>query len=201
MSAPSSLAGRPTLRIRGVSYPVFLPSWRDPRLHLASVIFSLHMLGQVAFNFRLSIPQIVASILTCALLEVGITFWQKRDHPVAGERDADRATASPSSCASRAPSTGTGGASTALWIYIAVAAVSLLSKYLIRFRGRHVFNPSNFGLVLCFLVLGSTPHGAARVLVGAAVAVARARARDDRRRRARRSSRACTCSASPCCSG
>ena len=34
------------------------------------------------------------------------------------------------------------------------AAISLLSKYLIRFKGAHVFNPSNFGLVLCFLVLG-----------------------------------------------
>ncbi len=32
--------------------------------------------------------------------------------------------------------------------------MSLLSKYLIQFRGRHVFNPSNFGLVLCFLLLG-----------------------------------------------
>ena len=53
VSAPSSPAGRPALRIRGVSYPVFLPSWRDPRLHLASVIFSLHVLGQVAFNFLL----------------------------------------------------------------------------------------------------------------------------------------------------
>ena len=35
------------------------------------------------------------------------------------------------------------------------AAISLLSKYVIRFRGRHVFNPSNFGLVVCFLLLGS----------------------------------------------
>jgi hypothetical protein len=40
------------------------------------------------------------------------------------------------------------------WIFAATAAVSLLSKYLIRARGRHVFNPSNFGLVLCFLLLG-----------------------------------------------
>ena len=44
VSAPS-LAGRPTLRIRGVSYPVLLPSIRDPRLHIASVIFTLHVLG------------------------------------------------------------------------------------------------------------------------------------------------------------
>src|SRR4051812_18159635 len=42
------------------------------------------------------------------------------------------------------------------WIYAATAAVSLLSKHLIRRHGGHVFNPSNFGLVLCFLVLGRT---------------------------------------------
>ena len=32
--------------------------------------------------------------------------------------------------------------------------MSLLSKYLITFGGSHIFNPSNFGLVLCFLLLG-----------------------------------------------
>jgi hypothetical protein len=41
------------------------------------------------------------------------------------------------------------------WIFAGTAAVSLLSKYVIRVRGDHVFNPSNFGLVLCFLILGS----------------------------------------------
>ena len=41
------------------------------------------------------------------------------------------------------------------WIFAGTAAISLLSKYVVRFRGRHVFNPSNFGLVLCFLLLGS----------------------------------------------
>ena len=40
------------------------------------------------------------------------------------------------------------------WIFAGTAAVSLLSKYLIKWRGSHIFNPSNFGLVLCFLILG-----------------------------------------------
>ena len=40
------------------------------------------------------------------------------------------------------------------WIFAGTAAVALLSKHLIVHRGRHVFNPSNFGLVLCFLLLG-----------------------------------------------
>ena len=41
------------------------------------------------------------------------------------------------------------------WIFAATSAVALLSKYVIRVRGRHIFNPSNFGLVLCFLLLGA----------------------------------------------
>jgi hypothetical protein len=41
------------------------------------------------------------------------------------------------------------------WIFAGTSAVALLSKYLIRVRRRHIFNPSNFGLVLCFLLLGA----------------------------------------------
>jgi hypothetical protein len=42
------------------------------------------------------------------------------------------------------------------YLFSIVAAVSLLTKYVIRYRGSHVFNPSNVGLVVAFLVLGST---------------------------------------------
>ena len=81
MSAPAKTGpGKPTLRIRGKSYPVLLPSIRDPRLHLAAVIISLQVLGQVAFDFRLSIAQILVSLLTCAVLEVGIAF--RRQHVI-----------------------------------------------------------------------------------------------------------------------
>ena len=41
-------------------------------------------------------------------------------------------------------------------MFAGVAGLSLLTKYLIRFRGSHVFNPSNVGLVVAFIVLGST---------------------------------------------
>ena len=183
MSAPS-IAGKRSLRIRGVSYPVILPSWRDPRLHLASIFVTLHIIGQVEFNFRLSIPQILAAVLTCALLEVGITFWQKR---VILWPASAMLTGNGIAFILRVPGTQHGDwwSFHGVWIYIAVAAVSLLSKYLIRFRGRHIFNPSNFGLVLCFLRARQQPNRAARVLVGPDVAVARAGAGDHRGRRAR----------------
>ena len=41
------------------------------------------------------------------------------------------------------------------YVFAGVAGFSLLTKYLIRYRGSHVFNPSNIGLVVAFLVLGS----------------------------------------------
>jgi hypothetical protein len=80
MSAPALAAPAPggrALTIRGRSYPVLLPRLSDPRLHLAAVIVSLQVLGQVAFDFRLSISQILVAIGTCAVLEVSIAFFRQ----------------------------------------------------------------------------------------------------------------------------
>lgn len=154
MSAPAIAEGRPTLQIRGTPYPVLLPSVRDPRLHLAAVIVSLQVLGQAAFAFQLSIAQILIAVFTCALLEIGITFWRGR---VIMWPASALITGNGVGFVLRVPGTRHGDwwSTRGWWIFAATAAVSLLSKYVIRLRGAHVFNPSNFGLVLCFLVLGS----------------------------------------------
>src|SRR5918994_3879013 len=142
----------PTPRIRGTCYPVLLPKRSDPRLHLAAVIVSLQVLGQVAFDFRLSIAQILVSLLTCAVLEVGIAF--RRQHVILWPASA-LLTGNGVAFILRVPGTEHGDwwSMHGWWIFAGTAAVSLLSKHLIRFRGNHVFNPSNFGLVVCFLVL------------------------------------------------
>jgi hypothetical protein len=44
----------------------------------------------------------------------------------------------------------------AWYVFAGVAAFSLLTKYAIRYHGSHVFNPSNIGLVIAFIVFGST---------------------------------------------
>lgn len=36
--------------------------------------------------------------------------------------------------------------STFLWPYIITAAISILSKYVLRYKGRHIWNPSNLGI-------------------------------------------------------
>jgi len=141
------------LRLGGTDYPVLLPSLRDPRLHLAGVIISLQVLGQVAFDFRLSIAQILVSLLTCAVLELVITFRRQR---VIMWPASAMLTGNGVAFILRVPGTEHGDwwSLHGWWIFAGTAAISLLSKYVIRFRGRHVFNPSNFGLVACFLLLG-----------------------------------------------
>ena len=154
MSAPAITGpARPTLRIRRTAYPVLLPSIRDPRLHLAAVIVSLQVLGQVAFEFRLSIAQILVSLLTCAVLEVGIAL--RRQKVILWPASA-LLTGNGVAFILRVPGTEHGDwwSMNGWWIFAGTAAVSLLSKHLIQFRGGHIFNPSNFGLVLCFLLLG-----------------------------------------------
>src|SRR5918994_3948502 len=153
MRAPAITgSARPTLRVRGTPYPVLLPTMRAPRLHLAAVIVSLQVLGQTAFDFRLSIAQILVSLLTCAVLEMGIAL--RRQKVILWPASA-LLTGNGVAFILRVPGTEHGDwwSMHGWWIFAGTAAVSILSKYLIRFRGNHVFNPSNFGLVVCFLVL------------------------------------------------
>jgi Na+-translocating ferredoxin:NAD+ oxidoreductase RnfD subunit len=137
------------------SYPLILPNIRDPRLHVASVIITIHVLGQVGLHFNVSIPQILAAILTSAIIEVALTFR------------ASKTFVWPAS----AMLTGSGVAlilrvvgtpadqpwfTDFWWVFAGVSAFSLLTKYVIKYRGSHVFNPSNIGLVVAFVVLGVT---------------------------------------------
>ena len=184
MSAPALVAQAPTVRIRGTAYPVLLPKLRDPRLHLAGVIVTLQVLGQTAFDFDLSIAQILVALGTCAVLEVSIAFRRQR---VIMWPASALLTGNGVAFVLRVPGTEHGDwwSLNGWWIFAGTAAVALLSKHLIVHRGRHVFNPSNFGLVLCFLAARPRAGRPARVLVGAALAVARRRARPDRGRRPR----------------
>ncbi|MGH8951237.1 MAG: hypothetical protein ACRDX9_07415 [Acidimicrobiia bacterium] len=143
-----------TLRVGATDYPVVLPSLRDPRLHLASVIITIHVLGQTALGFRVSVPQIVISILVCAVIEMAWTFRQTRQ--IVWPASA-MLTGSGVALILRLVGQNRGDHWTwAGWyIFAGVAAFSLLTKYVIRYRGSHVFNPSNVGLVVAFLVLGS----------------------------------------------
>jgi Na+-translocating ferredoxin:NAD+ oxidoreductase RnfD subunit len=143
----------PSFTIRGRPYPVLLPKLSDPRLHLAAVIVSLQVIGQVGFHFELSISQILLAIGTAAVLEVGIAMRQQ--HVLMWPASA-MLTGNGVAFVLRVPGTvhGDWWSLRGWWIFVGTSAVSLLSKHVIKWRGEHIFNPSNIGLVLCFLLLG-----------------------------------------------
>jgi hypothetical protein len=142
------------VRIAGRSYPVVLPTVRDPRLHLASVIITVHVLGVATLGFQVSVPQILSAIAACAAIEVAITL--RRTGALVWPASA-MLTGSGVALIFRVLGTERGD----IWswhgwyLFAGVAGLSLLTKYAIRHRGSHVFNPSNVGLVVAFLILGS----------------------------------------------
>lgn len=145
----------PTLTLGAKTYPVTLPSVRDARLQVAAVIVTIHVLGQVTLRFHVSVPQILAAIVTSAAIEVALTF--RRTRSIVWPASA-MLTGSGVALILRVPSTPQGDHwTTHRWyVFAGVAGASLLTKYLIRYRGLPLFNPSNVGLVAAFLLLGSS---------------------------------------------
>ena len=143
-----------TVRLGRTTYPVIGPSLADPRLRVAAVIVSIQLLGQVVLGFEISIAQILIALATAIVIEVGVTMARSK---VIAWPGSALLTANGCALILRVPGTQHGDwwSTKGAWIFSGTVAVSLLSKYLIRWRGTHVFNPSNFGLVLCFLALGS----------------------------------------------
>lgn len=142
-----------SLTLRGASYPLVLPSIRDPRLHVAAVIISVHVLGQVGLHFRVSVPQILAAILTCAVLEVALTFRQSRSFvwPASAMLTGSGVALILRAVGTRADDPWSFDA---WYLFAAIAGLSLLTKYVIKYGGTHIFNPSNIGLVVAFVLLG-----------------------------------------------
>ena len=157
MSAHAVAAPPPSLALtlRGRSYPILLPKLSDPRLHLAATITSLQVIGQIGFHFELSIAQILISLATCAVLEVAIAM--RRQGVLLWPASA-LLTGNGVAFVLRVPGTAHGDwwTTRGWWIFAATAAGSLLSKHVLVWRKAHIFNPSNIGLVVCFLALGRT---------------------------------------------
>jgi hypothetical protein len=141
------------VRIRGREYRVILPSLRDPRLHVAAVLLTLQVLGQTVLGFRLSVAQILACLAAGAVIEFVVSFFKDKAimWPASG-----LLTGNSTAFILRVPGTlhGDWWSTHGIWIFIGVVALGMASKYLIRWRGRHIFNPSNVALVLAFVVLG-----------------------------------------------
>ena len=140
--------------VRGRVVPVQGPRLRDPRLHLALIIVSVITIGVGLLEFRLSIPHIVVTVAVCALVELAYRFlttgalvW-----PASGMQ-----TATSTVLVLRIVGVEHGDWWTfaGLHVMVGVAVLGLVTKYVVRTRDGHVFNPSNVALVAAFLLLGA----------------------------------------------
>jgi len=152
--APRRAARKPPkVRLWGREYTVLLPSIRDPRLHVAAVLLTLQALGQTVLDFRLSVAQILICLATGAVFEFVVGFFKDRVimWPASG-----LLTGNSTAFILRVPGTfhGQWWSTHGMWIFIGVVAFAMASKYVIRWKGRHIFNPSNLALVLAFVALG-----------------------------------------------
>lgn len=153
--APATAAAPPrhTLRLRGRSVPVVLPARDDPRLRLSVVIVSLQVLGQTVLGFKLSAAQILVCVGACVLLDVPLTLLRERALVWPGSA---LLTGNSTAFILRGWGTRHGDWWSVAGIdwFLLACAIAVLSKHLIRIGGRHVYNPSNMGLVAVLLIAG-----------------------------------------------
>lgn len=111
----------------------------DPRAYQIAVLASLLTYGLSALDFHLGASQILVTVATALACQAVLSRW-------VGLPRFDPKSALISSL-SLCLLLRTGSPALAA----AAAAVTIASKFLIRFGGKHLFNPTNFGLVVMML--------------------------------------------------
>lgn len=116
--------------------------WADPRHYQIGVLGCLILLGASHFGFHLpwwhAVGCVGATLVTQAIADrvVGRPFDPRSPLISAFSLTLLLRTGS-------------------LTLSIGAGVIAILSKYLIRWRGKHIFNPANFGLVLISVIFGS----------------------------------------------
>jgi len=120
-----------------------IPPRRDPRWIFAFFLICYDLLGHFVLSFNRSPDQMVAAILTCTSLDMLYTWVSIRKFllPLSG-----LISASGLIILFSAPG--------ATWLMILASWICITSKYLITWRGHHIYNPTNFALVVMILISG-----------------------------------------------
>lgn len=121
-----------------------LPALRDARVFQFGFQTLLLLTGMFIRRFSISWAQVALTFSVCLLVQA--LCLRALDLKGVGYKSA-LITAFGLSFFLRADS---------LWVHPLAAAIAILSKFLIRFRGKHIFNPSNFGVVVALLALPGT---------------------------------------------
>ena len=133
-------------RFPGLGIPVMLPRLGDPRLRLSAVVISLQLLGQTVLGFKVSIAQILVTVGVCAVIELAVTA--QRERALVWPASA-LLTGNSIAFILRANGTHHGDwwSLNGVSYFVFAALLAMLSKYVLRPGGRHLYNPSNLALV------------------------------------------------------
>jgi Na+-translocating ferredoxin:NAD+ oxidoreductase RnfD subunit len=140
-----------------MSWTIFAPStqpepalWKrilDSRFMPPIFITLILLVGNFSFGILESYTRTLLAILTSITGELilGRIFLKKWPHPA--------------SAYITGISVGILLRSPAYWTYALCAALSITSKYTLRFRNRHIFNPSNFGICAMLFLASDSVAG------------------------------------------
>ena len=115
--------------------------WRDVRVAQVALLLVFSLLGHLVLHFTVSALQAGCALAGAMLAEELASVRQKQRLVV------------PASALITGLSLGLLLRSTQVWPFAAAGVVAIASKYGVRARGRHVFNPSNVGLVVTLAVI------------------------------------------------
>jgi Na+-translocating ferredoxin:NAD+ oxidoreductase RnfD subunit len=136
MSSPTPIAP-PPVKPGGWKHLISL----DNRYIAPAFITCILLAGHLSFGILESYQKTLLAIVTAIATEMvlGRLFFNKWPHPA--------------SAYITGISVGILIRSPAFWPYALCAAISIMSKYVLRVKGRHIWNPSNFGIsAMLFLV-------------------------------------------------
>jgi enediyne biosynthesis protein E5 len=112
----------------------------DNRYIAPAFITCILLAGHLSFGILESYQKTLLAIATSILLELGLgwIFFRRWIHPA--------------SAYITGISVGILVRSPAFWPYVLCSAISITSKYVLRVKNRHIWNPSNFGISVMLLL-------------------------------------------------
>jgi|GEM_PF-210302 len=119
-----------------------MPSWTDPRLPVLGILGCYILLGITVLGFNRSPAQILLIIGSACGLDV-LFHWLFR-----GRKLLFPLSAAITGCSLSILTNFSHG----MWVPLVPVFFAIASKYLILFKGRHVFNPALFGIVMSLLL-------------------------------------------------
>src|SRR5262245_35051213 len=112
----------------------------DPRLYQTTVLALLLLYGIVWLDFAVSLPYALSILATVILTQAVCTsLWHG---PAFDPRSA--LISGLSLCLLLRTNV--------IWYAVGTAVLTIVSKFVLRWRGKHLFNPTNFGLVMMLLL-------------------------------------------------